>query len=108
MAREPQLLMCHGHAVNNSGFGHVSWTGGSTRESQVVRVITGFVQPAEDPGYRSIPQVVTGNVETVVYRHSAEGLPLRADVYHPTEKQAAMHNSWTIGRKLPSELHRPV
>ncbi|KAI4224853.1 MAG: hypothetical protein LQ349_007165, partial [Xanthoria aureola] len=82
--------------MNNNGFGHVSWTGRSTRESQVVRVITGFVQPAEDPGFRSIPQVVTGNVETVVYRHSAEGLPLRADVYHPTEKQAAMHNPWTI------------
>ncbi|KAL8919930.1 MAG: hypothetical protein Q9172_004723 [Xanthocarpia lactea] len=45
--------------MKDSGFGHVSWTGGSTRESQVVRVITGFVQPTEDPGFRSIPQVIT-------------------------------------------------
>ncbi|KAL8784357.1 MAG: hypothetical protein Q9213_004009 [Squamulea squamosa] len=82
--------------MNKSGFGHVSWTGGSSRESQVVRVITGFVQPAEDPGFRSVPQVVTGGVETVVYKHSDQGLPLRADVYHPTEKQAAVHKSWTI------------
>ena len=90
--------MSHGPAVNDNGFGHVSWTGGSTRESQVVRVITGFVHPTEDPGFRSIPQVITGEVETVAYKHSDGGLPLRADVYHPTEKQAAMHKSWTVGR----------
>ncbi|KAI1373505.1 hypothetical protein F4677DRAFT_462253 [Hypoxylon crocopeplum] len=40
-----------------AGFNHVSWTGGSTRESEVVRVITGFKMPVDDPLlYRSLPQ----------------------------------------------------
>lgn len=43
--------------LRESGFQHVSWTGGSTRESEVVRLITGFRQPVRDPRlYRSIPQ----------------------------------------------------
>lgn len=43
--------------LRESGFQHVSWTGGSTRESEVVRLITGFKQPVKDPRlYRSIPQ----------------------------------------------------
>ncbi|KAK7714124.1 hypothetical protein SLS64_004221 [Diaporthe eres] len=43
--------------LRESGFQHVSWTGGSTRESEVVRLITGFKQPVRDPRlYRSIPQ----------------------------------------------------
>ncbi|KAL8996036.1 MAG: hypothetical protein Q9169_004348 [Polycauliona sp. 2 TL-2023] len=82
--------------MTDNGFGHVSWTGGSTRESNVVRVITGFMHPAEDANYRSIDQDVTGGVETLVYKHSDKGLPLRADVYHPTHKQAAAHQAWTI------------
>ncbi|KAI7775244.1 polyketide synthase [Diaporthe eres] len=43
--------------LRESGFQHVSWTGGSTRESEVVRLITGFKQPVRDPRlFRSIPQ----------------------------------------------------
>lgn len=43
--------------LRESGFQHVSWTGGSTRESEVARLITGFKQPVRDPSlYRSIPQ----------------------------------------------------
>lgn len=43
--------------LRESGFQHVSWTGGSTRESEVVRLITGFKQPVSDQRlYRSIPQ----------------------------------------------------
>ncbi|KAL8653733.1 MAG: hypothetical protein Q9210_001920 [Variospora velana] len=91
--------------MTDNGFGHVSWTGGSTRESEVVRVITGFVQPPEDPGSRSIPQGVMRDVETVVYKHSDKGLPLRADVYHPTDKQAAEHKSWTIALMIHGGGH---
>ena len=32
-------------SMRASGFSHVSWTGGSTRESETVRIITGFKQP---------------------------------------------------------------
>lgn len=43
--------------LREASFRHVSWTGGSTRESEVVRLITGFKQPVRDPSlYRSIPQ----------------------------------------------------
>lgn len=43
--------------LRESGFRHVSWTGGSTRESEVIRLITGFNQPVKDPRlYCSIPQ----------------------------------------------------
>ncbi|TGJ82498.1 hypothetical protein E0Z10_g6256 [Xylaria hypoxylon] len=34
--------------MKNAGFSQVGWTGGSSRESEVVRVITAFKQPVED------------------------------------------------------------
>ncbi|GKZ28711.1 type I Iterative Polyketide synthase (PKS) [Aspergillus brasiliensis] len=82
--------------MQNTGFKHVSWTGGSTRESQVVRIITGFVQPATDPNFRSIPQFTKGDIETVVFKHTDKRLPLRADIYLPSAEQAAKHDTWTV------------
>jgi acyl transferase domain-containing protein/acyl carrier protein/SAM-dependent methyltransferase len=85
-------------SMRSSGFNHVSWTGGRTRESEAVRVITGFKQPVENPAlYQSIPQERSGGVETVVFGHTDKGLPLRADVHHPSPAQASLQESWTVG-----------
>ena len=44
-------------SMRQVGFQHVSWTGGHTRESEVVRLIAGFKQPVEDPSsYHSVPR----------------------------------------------------
>ncbi|KAG2419498.1 hypothetical protein HFD88_004294 [Aspergillus terreus] len=81
--------------MKQSGFEHVSWTGGSTTESQVVRVIAGFVQPAADASFTSIPQNNPSSVETLAFKHS-NGVPLRADIYHPSAAQASSHSTWTV------------
>ena len=87
-----------------SGFQHVSWTGGSTRESEVCRVITGFRQPVSDPSlYRSISQEKSERpAETVVFKHTDAGLPLYADIYPPSTSQAAAHETWTVGTSTPA------
>lgn len=85
-------------AMRGAGFGHVSWTGDSTRESEAVRVITGFKKPAEGPALRqSTVQERTGAVETLVYGYAEGKLPLRADVFHPSPSQAAAHKTWNVG-----------
>lgn len=85
-------------SMRQSGFHHVSWTGGYTRESEVVRVITGFKQPVEDPSsYHSIPQEKAGGVETVVFAHTDKRLPLRADVHYPSPSQASALGTWVAG-----------
>lgn len=85
-------------ALRGAGFGHVSWTGGSNRESEAVRVITGFKKPVEDPAlHQSVVQERTGAIETLVYGYADGKLPLRADIYHPSPSQAASHNTWTVG-----------
>lgn len=84
-------------SMRQTGFQHVSWTGGSTRESEVVRIITGFKQPVEDPSsYHSIPQERAG-VETVVFAHTDKKLPLRADVHYPSPSQASSLGPWVAG-----------
>ena len=85
-------------SMRQTGFQHVSWTGGHTRESEVVRVITGFKQPVEDPSsYHSIPQEKSGGVETVVFGHTDKKLPLRADVHYPSPSQASVPGTWVAG-----------
>ncbi|KAI1499966.1 hypothetical protein F5X99DRAFT_430171 [Biscogniauxia marginata] len=92
--------------MRDTGFNHVSWTGGSTPESEVVRVITGFKQPVEDPSlYRSIPQERTGGLETVVFKHTDKKLPLRADIYYPSRSQASVHGTWTVGLMIHAGGH---
>ena len=85
-------------SMRKSGFQHVSWTGGHTRESEVVRVITGFKQPVEDPSlYHSIPQEKAGAAETLVFAHTDKKLPLRADVYYPLPSQSSAFGNWVAG-----------
>ena len=85
-------------SMRQTGFQHVSWTGGHTRESEVVRVITGFKQPVENPSsYRSTPQEKAGGVETVVFAHTDKKLPLRADVHYPSPSQASALGTWVAG-----------
>ena len=85
-------------SMRQTGFQHVSWTGGHTRESEVVRVITGFKQPVEDPSsYHSTPQEKAGGVETVVFAHTDKKLPLRADVHYPSPSQASVSGTWVAG-----------
>jgi acyl carrier protein/SAM-dependent methyltransferase len=80
------------------GFQHVSWTGGHTPESEVVRVIAGFKQPVQDPSsFRSVPQEKTGNIETVVFAHTDKDLPLRADIHYPSPQRVARHETWVTG-----------
>ena len=84
--------------MRSSGFQHVSWTGGSTAESNVVRVITGFRQPVSDPSlYKSIPQHRKGAVSTFVYEHTDKKLPLKADIYLPSPTQLSSSQNWTAG-----------
>ncbi|ETS86538.1 hypothetical protein PFICI_00366 [Pestalotiopsis fici W106-1] len=86
------------HTMRDKGFQHVSWTGGHSRESEAVRVITGFKQPVQDPSsYKSTPQGVNGGTETVVFKHTDKRLPLRADVYYPSASQATVHKTWVPG-----------
>jgi acyl transferase domain-containing protein/acyl carrier protein/SAM-dependent methyltransferase len=81
-----------------SGFAHVSWTGGSTRESEAVRIITGFKKEGVDSNRPlGIPQERTGGTETFVFKHTDRRLPLKADVYYPSPAQEAAHNTWTAG-----------
>jgi len=89
-------------SMRESGFQHVSWTGGSTRESEIVRVITGFKQPVDDPArYRSTPQDMDDNIETLVFKHTDKKLPLRTDVYYPSPAQVAAQKNWTVGAPFP-------
>jgi hypothetical protein len=84
--------------MTDSGFRHVSWTGDSTRESEIVRVITGFKQPCPSAEvFTSVPQNRSPKVETVVFKHADGGLPLRADIYLPDPRRAKKHDSWAIG-----------
>ncbi|CAG7993876.1 unnamed protein product [Penicillium salamii] len=88
------------------GFQHVSWTGGHTRESEVVRVITGFKEAVQDlSSYHSMPQEKTGNIETVLFAHTDKGLPLRADIHYPSSQQAAKHNTWVTGLMIHGGGH---
>lgn len=85
-------------SMRQTGFQHVSWTGGHTRESEVVRVITGFKQPVVDPSsYHSIPQEKAGGIETIVFAHTDKKLPLRADVHYPSPSQASALGTWVAG-----------
>jgi acyl transferase domain-containing protein/SAM-dependent methyltransferase/aryl carrier-like protein len=85
-------------SMRASGFAHVSWTGGSTRESETVRIITGFKRPVVEPSrYQSIPQDRGSGVETVVFAHTDKRLPLRADIHYPSPAQASAHETWPIG-----------
>lgn len=85
-----------------SGFKHVSWTGGSTPESEAVRIITGFKQPVTEPNsHLSIPQQRKGGIETVVFEHTDKKLPLKADIHYPSPAQASAHDTWTAGTVLP-------
>lgn len=85
-------------SMRQTGFQHVSWTGGHTRESEVVRVITGFKQPVDDPTlYRSTPQEKASGVETVTFAHTDKQLPLRADVHYPSPSQASAYGTWVAG-----------
>lgn len=85
-------------SMRQIGFQHVSWTGGYTRESEVVRVITGFKQPVEDPSrYHSIPQEKTRGVETIVFAHTDKRLPLRADVHYPSSSHTSTFETWVAG-----------
>ncbi|EPS34779.1 hypothetical protein PDE_09743 [Penicillium oxalicum 114-2] len=73
-------------------------TSGHSRESEVVRVITGFKQPVQDPpSYRGVPQEKTGRIETVVFTHTDKKLPLRADIHYPSSQQAMRHDTWVTG-----------
>ncbi|KAI9677123.1 MAG: Type I Iterative PKS [Bathelium mastoideum] len=85
-------------SMRQTGFQHVAWTGGHTRESEVCRVIAGFKRPVEDPSqYRSVPQEKAGGVETVVFAHTDKRLPLRADIFYPSSSQASAHGTWVAG-----------
>ena len=85
-------------SMRQAGFQHVSWTGGHTRESEVIRVITGFKQPVEDPSlYQSTHQEKTGGVETVVFEHTNKKLPLRADIHYPSSSQTSVRGTWVAG-----------
>lgn len=97
-------------SMRSSGFQHVSWTGSTTKESEIVRVITGFKQPVDNPAlYRSTPQETTGEVETLVFTHVTDkNLPLRADIYHPTPQQAAAQKDWTVGAPLSNPPPPPL
>ncbi|KAB5575475.1 hypothetical protein GE09DRAFT_1200074 [Coniochaeta sp. 2T2.1] len=93
-------------SMRSSGFNHVSWTGGFTRESEIVRVIAGFKQPVPNPEQcRSMPQEKHGEVETVVIKHAENNLPLRADIYTPTPTQASLHKSWAVGLMIHGGGH---
>ena len=85
-------------SMRQVGFQHVSWTGGHTRESEVIRLITGFKQPVVDlSSYRSTPQEKTSGIETVVFAHTDKKLPLRADVHYPSPSQASALGTWVPG-----------
>ena len=85
-------------SMRQTGFQHVSWTGGHTRESEFVRVITGFKQPVEDPSsYHSIPPEKAGGAETLVFAHTDKKLPLRADVHSPLPSQSSAFGTWVAG-----------
>ena len=85
-------------SMRQTGFQHVSWTGGDTRESEVVRVITGFKHPVENQSsYHSIPQEKPGGSETLVFAHTDKKLPLRADVHYPSPSQASAFGTWVAG-----------
>ncbi|CAN9179705.1 unnamed protein product [Alternaria sp. RS040] len=93
-------------SMRASGFSHVSWTGGSTRESETVRIITGFKQPVADPShYQSIPQDRRSGIETVVFGHTDNKLPLRADIHYPSPAQASAHETWPIGLMIHGGGH---
>lgn len=84
--------------MTDAGFRHVSWTGGSTRESELNRIITGFKQPCPSAEtFASIPQNRSPKVETIVFKHADGVLPLRADIYLPDPVQTRKHDSWAIG-----------
>lgn len=86
-------------SMRQTGFQHVSWTGGHTRESEIIRVITGFKQPVENPAaYQSTPQQKASGVETVVFAHTDKKLPLRADVHYPSPSQGSALRTWVAGR----------
>nr|AOO87089.1 polyketide synthase [Alternaria alternantherae] len=92
--------------MHGSGFSHVSWTGGSTRESEAVRIITGFKQPVAEPSrYQSIPQDQKSGIETVVFGHTDKRLPLRADIHYPSHAQASAHETWSIGLMIHGGGH---
>ena len=85
-------------SMRQVGFQHVSWTGGHNRESEVIRLITGFKQPVKDlSSYHSTPQEKPSGVETVVFAHSDKKLPLRADVYYPSQSQTSALGNWVPG-----------
>lgn len=84
--------------MKDAGFGQVSWTGGSTKESELSRIITGFKGPCvSDKTSTSVPQDRSPKIETLVFKHADGVLPLRADIYLPDPAQAKKHDSWTIG-----------
>lgn len=85
-------------AMQQTGFQHVSWTGGHTRESEICRVITGFKRSPKDQfPYGSLPQKKAAGVETVVFSHTDKKLPLRADVHYPSPSQASASKTWVTG-----------
>jgi acyl transferase domain-containing protein/acyl carrier protein/SAM-dependent methyltransferase len=84
--------------MTDAGFGQVSWTGDSTKESELSRVITGFKGPSVSAGtFTSVPQNRSPKIETLVFKHADGVLPLRADIYLPDQTQARNHDSWAIG-----------
>ena len=85
-------------SIRQTGFQHVSWTGGHTKESEVIRVITGFKQPVKDPSsYQSTPQQKASGIETVAFAHTDKKLPLRADIHYPSPSQVSTPRTWVAG-----------
>ncbi|KAI1367017.1 hypothetical protein F5Y08DRAFT_350345 [Xylaria arbuscula] len=105
----PYVLTCPefwDERMKQSGFGHVSWTGGSSPESNLVRIITGFKQVVDEPHlYRSIPQETTGGIETLVFKYTDKNLPLRADIHYPSRSLAACHKAWNVGLMIHGGGH---
>ncbi|KAF2964213.1 hypothetical protein GQX73_g9357 [Xylaria multiplex] len=92
--------------MRGSGFEHVSWTGGSSPESNLVRIITGFKQSVGEPHlYCSIPQETASGVETLAFKHTDKNIPLRADVHYPPRTLAADYKAWNIGLMIHGGGH---
>ncbi|OKL59537.1 hypothetical protein UA08_04992 [Talaromyces atroroseus] len=74
------------NALRTAGFQHVTWTDGSTSESQTMRVICGFKTPAERESFKPLAKniVKRAGIPTETFTWKKEGsVELQADVYYP-------------------------
>jgi acyl transferase domain-containing protein/SAM-dependent methyltransferase len=74
-------------SLSSAGYKHVSWTDGSTTESQTMRLICAFKQEAQKsefmPAQKAVLQRRAGiPTETFVWKR-VDGVELMADIYYP-------------------------